>query len=91
MLSFNIPCEVLEIQRENRSFEKDGKIEKYVSIVLNCRTLEKPRSTFVARPAYGVDVPFDVVADSVVLMDVNDVRTEKNITTVRFTAAVLES
>jgi len=91
MLAFNVACEVLEIQRDEKEFTKDGKTERYTSVVLNCRTLEKPRQTFVARPSFGLDVPAVIVADVKVNMAINDLRTEKNITTARFTSVDLKA
>lgn len=89
-LSFNVPAQVLQCQRENRKFERDGKTTEYVDVVLSCLTHSKPPQVFHARPAFGVSVNESIKAGTNVDILVSDLRTEKGVSTVRFTEAILK-
>lgn len=91
MLTIPINCEFRSISRQNIKFEKDGKPQDFERVNLACESIPDG-APFQASPGYGVVLPSWVTPDlrgKKITLLVNDLRTEKGNTAVRFSECQL--
>lgn len=87
MLTFPVLCEFRSMSRQTISFEKDGKKQDFERVQISCESVPDGVA-FNASPSFGVAVPAWVAPEmrgKRILLLVNDLRTEKGNTSLRFT------
>lgn len=93
MLTIPVLCEFRSMSRQTISFEKDGKKQDFERVQVCCESVPDGVA-FNASPSFGVVVPVWVAPEmrgKRVLLSVNDLRTEKGNTSVRFTQIVKDA